>query len=56
VADDTNVGDARQEGVDVRTFLIADIRGYTRFTREFGDQAASGVAAQFAAIVRAAAP
>ena len=42
--------------MDVRTFLIADMRGYTRFTREFGDQAASGVAARFAAIVRDAAP
>jgi class 3 adenylate cyclase len=56
VADDTNVNDARHVGVDVRTFLIADMRGYTRFTREFGDQAASGVAARFAAIVRDAAP
>ena len=56
MADDTNVGDARHGGVDVRTFLIADIRGYTRFTREFGDQAASGVAARFAAIVRDAVP
>lgn len=56
MADDTNVGDARPGGVDVRTFLIADMRGYTRFTREFGDQAASGVAARFAAIVRDAAP
>jgi WD40 repeat protein/class 3 adenylate cyclase len=34
----------------VRTFLIADIRGYTRFTSERGDEAASRLAAEFATI------
>jgi len=35
----------------VRTFLIADVRGYTRFTQHFGDEAASDLAAAFARIV-----
>jgi branched-chain amino acid transport system substrate-binding protein len=33
---------------DVRTFLIADVRGYTRFTQEHGDEAAGELAARFA--------
>src|SRR5437660_58582 len=37
---------------DVRTFLFADIRGYTRFTREMGDEAAAALVERFAAIVR----
>ncbi|MFL5717114.1 MAG: adenylate/guanylate cyclase domain-containing protein, partial [Chloroflexota bacterium] len=32
----------------VRAFLIADIRGYTRFTARRGDEAASGLARRFA--------
>jgi class 3 adenylate cyclase/tetratricopeptide (TPR) repeat protein len=36
----------------VRAFLIADIRGYTRFTSEHGDEAAARLAARFAAICR----
>jgi class 3 adenylate cyclase/streptogramin lyase len=40
----------------VRTFLIADVRGYTGYTREHGDEAASRLAACFAAIVRGAVP
>jgi YVTN family beta-propeller protein len=35
----------------VRTFLIADIRGYTRFTQEHGDEAAAQLASTFAEIV-----
>jgi YVTN family beta-propeller protein len=38
----------------VRTFLIADVRGYTRFTHEHGDEAAGRLAARFAAISREA--
>ncbi len=34
----------------IRTFLIADIRGYTSFTHERGDEAAGGLAEQFAAV------
>jgi class 3 adenylate cyclase len=36
----------------VRTFLFADIRGYTRFTQEFGDEAAARLAAKFGALAR----
>jgi class 3 adenylate cyclase len=34
----------------IRTFLIADVRGYTHFTRERGDEAAARMAAKFAQI------
>ena len=36
----------------LRTFLIADVRGYTRFTAEHGDDAAAHLAATFAALAR----
>ncbi|MFL5902904.1 MAG: adenylate/guanylate cyclase domain-containing protein [Gaiellaceae bacterium] len=36
----------------VRTFLIADIRGYTRFTEEYGDEASARLAARFSDLVR----
>jgi class 3 adenylate cyclase len=35
----------------LRTFLIADIRGYTRYTEEYGDEAAARLADEFAALV-----
>ncbi|HXX60731.1 MAG TPA: adenylate/guanylate cyclase domain-containing protein, partial [Candidatus Sulfotelmatobacter sp.] len=35
----------------IRTFLIADIRGYTRFTARRGDEAASRLARKFAEVV-----
>ena len=35
----------------VRTFLIADIRGYTRFTERHGDEASARLAARFRDIV-----
>ncbi len=38
--------------VQIRTFLIADVRGYTLFTQERGDEAAAKLAAKFADIVR----
>jgi YVTN family beta-propeller protein len=38
----------------VRTFLIADMRGYTRFTQEQGDEAAGRLAAEFARLSRSA--
>ena len=43
-------------GADIRTFLFADMRGWTRFTQERGDEAASAVAARFADLVRDAVP
>jgi class 3 adenylate cyclase len=41
-----------QGDTDVRTFLIADVRGYTRFTEEYGDEVAARLAAKFADVVR----
>jgi class 3 adenylate cyclase len=35
----------------IRTFLIADVRGYTRFTQEHGDEPAARLAARFAEVV-----
>jgi WD40 repeat protein/class 3 adenylate cyclase len=35
-----------------KTFLIADVRGYTRFTRERGDEAAAILAKRFADLAR----
>ncbi|MGE5236971.1 MAG: response regulator [Acidobacteriota bacterium] len=35
----------------IRTFLIADIRGFTRFTADHGDEAAARLATKFADIV-----
>ena len=40
----------------VRTFLFADVRGYTSYTREHGDEAGAALAQRFAAIVEALAP
>jgi ABC-type transport system substrate-binding protein/class 3 adenylate cyclase len=41
-------------GAELRTFLIADIRGYTKYTRERGDDAAAALATQFAALAEEA--
>jgi class 3 adenylate cyclase len=41
---------AAGEATSVRTFLIADLRGYTRYSDEHGDEAASALARRFAAI------
>jgi ABC-type transport system substrate-binding protein/class 3 adenylate cyclase len=40
------------EDVHIRTFLIADVRGYTLFTQERGDEAATKLAARFADVAR----
>ncbi|MGA9160347.1 MAG: hypothetical protein WB297_05720 [Actinomycetota bacterium] len=37
---------------EIRTFLIADVRGYTLFTQERGDEATGKLAAKFADIAR----
>ena len=42
------------ENAQIRTFLIADVRGYTVFTQEQGDEAAAALAGKFAAVARAA--
>jgi class 3 adenylate cyclase len=52
VRDVTAASEARARKTEVRTFLIADIRGYTRYSQEFGDKAASQLAQQFADLVR----
>jgi DNA-binding NarL/FixJ family response regulator/class 3 adenylate cyclase len=39
-------------GGTIRTFMIADVRGYTSYTQTYGDQAAARLAAGFAAITR----
>jgi class 3 adenylate cyclase len=44
--------DAPAPTADVRTFLIADVRGYTKYTREHGDEAAAELASTFAELVR----
>jgi YVTN family beta-propeller protein len=44
-------GGAGADGAGIRTFLIADIRGYTLFAHERGDEAAGKLAARFADIV-----
>src|SRR4029077_13597900 len=46
-------GEGPAEGAPgIRTFLIADVRGYTLFTQERGDEAAAKLAARFAEIAR----
>src|ERR671918_979352 len=45
----------RRAGADdahIRAFLIADVRGYTIFTQERGDEAAAALAGKFAALAR----
>jgi class 3 adenylate cyclase len=34
----------QSEEAEIRTFLIADVRGYTVFTQEHGDEAAARLA------------
>ena len=43
---------ARGSASTLRTFLIADVRGYTRYTQQHGDEAAAALATGFADIVR----
>ena len=50
--DRVRTGGAARPGADVLTFLIADMRGYTRFTNEHGDRAAAELAARFAEVAR----
>ena len=46
------VGSSGGEATEIRTFLIADVRGYTLFTQERGDEAAAKLATKFAEIAR----
>lgn len=45
------VADDAGDATEIRTFLIADVRGYTRYTQEHGDEAAARLAARFAEVV-----
>jgi YVTN family beta-propeller protein len=56
VADSTSGDRADTHASGVRTFLIADVRGYTRYSDERGDEAASVLTRRFAEIVHEAVP
>jgi WD40 repeat protein/class 3 adenylate cyclase len=45
-------GGAGSDDAHIRTFLIADVRGYTVFTQERGDEAAAELAGKFAVVAR----
>ena len=45
------MGAMTDESGGVRTFLIADVRGYSRFTEEYGDEAAAQLTARFTCLV-----
>jgi class 3 adenylate cyclase/ABC-type transport system substrate-binding protein len=50
----TGEGDAvvaAPRAAQLRTFLIADVRGYTRYTQQHGDEAAAELASSFAGLV-----
>ena len=55
-AGDGSAGDAHPltDDAQIRTFLIADVRGYTVFTQDRGDEAAALLASRFAAVARGA--
>jgi YVTN family beta-propeller protein len=48
---ETEHSHVRASEAGIRTFLIADVRGYTRYTQQHGDEAAARLAAAFAEIV-----
>jgi class 3 adenylate cyclase/ABC-type transport system substrate-binding protein len=52
---DSGTGEQRAGGA-VRTFLIADVRGFTHYTQEQGDDAASELATRFAGVAREVVP
>jgi WD40 repeat protein/DNA-binding SARP family transcriptional activator/class 3 adenylate cyclase len=52
VRDAEQTSTAKQPAAELRTFLVADVRGYTAFTQEHGDGAAAGLVAKFAAVIR----
>ena len=52
MADEAGPGTADAQQTEIRTFLIADVRGYTLFTQERGDEAAAKLAKKFAELAR----
>ena len=52
MADTREGDDPGARSAEIRTFLIADIHGYTLFTQERGDEVAAKLAAKFADIAR----
>jgi hypothetical protein len=50
VADEMSSDAGAGEAVGIRMFLIAVLHGYTRYSDEHGDEAASALARGFAAI------
>jgi branched-chain amino acid transport system substrate-binding protein len=51
-AKDAGRPEATEPAAVIRTFLIADVRGYTRFTQAHGDEEAGRLAMRFAALAR----
>src|SRR5207247_7387058 len=45
-------GGPDETGEEIRAFLIAELRGFTVFTSQRGEEAAAGLAARFAEVVR----
>ncbi|MEA2461851.1 MAG: hypothetical protein QOH90_2028, partial [Actinomycetota bacterium] len=43
---------SEQAGSEIKIFLIADVRGYTKFTQDRGDEAAARLATRFASITQ----
>jgi len=53
-ADSSRLADA--PGTHLRTFLIADVQGYTRYASEYGDEAGAELAARFEGLMRELVP
>ena len=51
--DGSDVAPDVPSGTDVHAFLIADVRGYTAFTQQHGDEGAGALAGRFAVVARA---
>jgi YVTN family beta-propeller protein len=50
--DSGSTGGTKDVPAEIRAFLIADVRGYTLFTQERGDEAAAKLAMKFAQVAR----
>jgi DNA-binding NarL/FixJ family response regulator/class 3 adenylate cyclase len=50
--DPDSSGGSEDISTEIRAFLIADVRGYTLFTQQRGDEAAAKLAAKFAQLTR----